>query len=78
MVLLGGLYLILEAVSLLLRFIFNRKVFMSWWNNKPIECDEYTMYCPTFNRYGKVKKLTLNMKWIRRKVKEGTLGKVDK
>lgn len=76
--LLGAFVLILEGISLLFRFIFCRERFMSWWNNKPVECDEYTAYCPTYNRRGFIRKMTLNPKWLRRKIKEGTLGYRDK
>lgn len=78
LVFLAGFYFILEGLALLLRFIFNREAFMSWWDNKPVECDSYTMYCPTYNRSGNIEKMTLNMKWIHRKMKEGTLGTRDK
>lgn len=77
-VVLGGFYFILEALRLLLWFIFSRKTFFSWLKNKPVDCDEYTMYCPTYNFHGHVAGLTLNMKWIHRKMREGTLGRPDK
>ncbi len=59
---LGGFYFILEGVVLLIRFVFERKEFMSWWEGKPVQQDEHTMYCPTYNRLGQVTSLTLNMK----------------
>ena len=77
-VVLGGFYFILEALRLLLWFVFSRKTFMSWLKNKPVDCDEHTMYCPTYNFHGFADKITLNRKWIDRKVKEGTLGRPDK
>lgn len=76
--LLGGFYFILEGLRLLLWFTFNRKTFMSWWTCTPVGCDEHTMYCPTYNFWGHVDGMTLNNKWIHRKVKEGTLGTTDK
>ena len=75
---LGGFYFILEVLRLLLWFLFSRKTFMSWLKSRPVDCDEHTMYCPTYNFHGFADKLTLNMKWINRKAKEGTLGRPDK
>lgn len=76
--LLGGFYSVLEVLRLLLWFLFSRKTFMSWLKSRPVDCDEHTMYCPTYNFHGYVDKLTLNMKWVNRKAKEGTLGRPDR
>ena len=77
-VLLGGVYFILEGLRLLLWFIFSRKTFMSWWTDTPVEGDPYEMYTYTYNFRGNPYKWTLNMKWVHRKMEEGTLGTTDK
>lgn len=51
-ILLSGFYFLLEGVSLLIRFIFQRDKFMSWLHDKPVPQDEHTMYNPTYNRLG--------------------------
>ena len=76
--LLVGVYFILEGLRLLLWFIFNRETFMSWWEGLPVEGDEYEMYTFSYNFRGFPYKMTINNKWLRRKSKEGTIGKPDK
>lgn len=75
---LGGFYFILEALRLLLWFIFSRKTFLSWWTDTPVDCNEHTMYCPTYNFHGHAERLTLNTRWVHRKLEEGTFGLPDK
>ena len=75
---LGGFYFILEGLRLLLWFIFSRKTFMSWLTSKPVDCDEHTMYCPTYNFRGHLDGMTLNSRWVHRKLREGTFGLPDK
>ena len=76
--LLGGFYFILEGLRLLLWYVFNRETFMSWWANKPVDCNEYIMYCPTYGFRGFIVCQTLNSRWVHRKIKEGTLGMPDR
>ena len=77
-VLLTGFYIILEFIRLLLWWCFSREEFMSWWYNTPVTCDEYTMYCPTYNWRGHIDRITINKKWLHRKLEEGTIGCRDK
>lgn len=60
----GLFYLTFEAIYFVCYFLFNRKKFMSWWNNTPVQGDSSRMYLYTYDYRGRVVRWTINSKWL--------------
>lgn len=57
-------YFILEGIHFVCYFLFQRKKFMSWWNDKPVQEYSDHMYLYTYDYRGRVIRWTINSKWL--------------